>query len=1447
MNSGTISSRCRSVLLGTALALGGELGALLSVAQAQDPVPTVNRLSAQLAANAFNGPQATPSTDIGRTEKASPGSLKLSTQPAVERGKPSDFASAIQYIVFIIKENRTFDEMFGLFPGEDVTTGRLSTGQVIPLGTTPDVTPRDIGHTFEMATVAIDNGKMDGFDLIDTGGDCSVNGDYLCMTEHAPEDIPNYYTYASTFTLADRMFSSMHSSSLSNHLYTIAAQSGGVVDVPVSGKWGCDAPEGSMAPVIDSTGKLTYQFPCFDFQTLADLLQDAGITSWEHYATSGSAFNAYDAINHIRNSSLWTTNFADPSQFIPDASNTSGKPFPAVSWVIAPGSEDEHPTWSTCIGENWTVNQINAVMQGPYWNSTAIFLTWDDFGGFYDNVAPPVLDQFGLGARVPLIIISPWAKAGYITHTTYEFSSFLKFVEERYGLAPLTDRDANASDMLDSFDFTQTPLPPLILQTRHCPPASTTRLDFALAQAVGVPSVGMTVTLSNYNPTAMAVTNISASGDFSETNNCPASLLGWTTGSTALAQCTITVVLTPTVSGARTGTLTLVDGDSSSPQTVRLSGTGTEVSLTSGPLGFGTVTVGSSSATKSATLKNLATSPLQITGVETSGDYSQTNNCPSSLAAQTSCNITVTFTPTATGTRYGTVTVTDSDGTGSQFVSLTGVGTNVSLSPSTLSFAPVTIGSAASGQATLTNSSSSSTVSISGMNVTGSETGVSGAVKPTYSGLVTEDFAIESSTCGSTLSPGASCTLTIAFTPTMAGTVNGQLYVHDDEADSPQSIALSGVGQYSTANPVPFLSQALVPYSAAQGGAGFTLSAQGAGFASGATVNWNGSPLATTFASATSLTASVPAAEIASAGTAVVTVSNPVSDGAPSSFQLFPITNSTTSVVLSELTSLAADSPEAVISGDFNGDGRPDLAVANSGNNTVSIFLSNGDGTFSNALTAAAGSAPDALAVGDFNGDGKLDLAVANQDDSTISIFTGNGDGTLTLKSTVAGSTTEPVSLGVADFNNDGKPDLVVVSQVDEALEVFLGNGDGTFQETSVLPNAGSGPVSVAIGDFNGDGKLDLAEANNGGNTVGILTGNGDGTFNAFSTQPATGLGPQGILAADFNGDGKLDLAVTNRTDGTISILLGNGDSTFRAQSTFATAAGPVALTAGDYNGDGKLDLVVAGQTASSISILLGKGDGTFQPHIDMATDAGPTGLTSGDFNGDGRLDVAVAAQTAGVLSIVTQSATASLSSTSLTFPTQTTGTTSAPQVVTLSNGGTAPLAISSIALTGASPGDFAQTNSCGSSLAAGANCTVTVTFTPTTGGTRTAAVTITDNAAGSPQTIGLTGTGTVVSLSPKSISFGSQRVGSSSAPQVVTLTNHGTLTLSIGGIRFTGHGAGDFAETKTCGTRVQPGASCTISITFTPQAKGTYSAVMNVTDNGGGSPQTVALSGTGM
>jgi phospholipase C len=365
--------------------------------------------------------------------------------------------TAIQHTVFIINENHTFDNFFGAFPGANgATTGLLSNGQSIPLSVMPDVYQATLCNSWDCSIQAIDSGKMDQFDLI--------TGTLSAYTQVTQQQIPNYWAYASRFTLADHYFTSVHGPSLPNHLFAVAAQSGGVIDNggnPGSGTT-CDGSSWGTVTVIDASGNRSQQAPCFNFKTLPDSLEQAGI-SWKYYADAGGYVSV---MSQIRNSVLWDDDVAPPAQFLVDAK--SGK-LPAVTWLIPPGEDSAHPPDSICEAENWNVSILNALMQAPDWNSTVVFVTWDDFGGFYDHVAPPQVDQFGLGPRVPLLIISPYAKAGYVSHTVYDHTSVLKFIETRYNLPPLTSRDAAANNMLDSFDFDASPQPPLLLQPRACP------------------------------------------------------------------------------------------------------------------------------------------------------------------------------------------------------------------------------------------------------------------------------------------------------------------------------------------------------------------------------------------------------------------------------------------------------------------------------------------------------------------------------------------------------------------------------------------------------------------------------------------------------------------------------------------------------------------------------------------------------------------------------------------------------------------------------------------------------------------------------------------------------------------------------------------------------------------------------------------------------------------
>jgi hypothetical protein len=539
--------------------------------------------------------------------------------------------------------------------------------------------------------------------------------------------------------------------------------------------------------------------------------------------------------------------------------------------------------------------------------------------------------------------------------------------------------------------------------------------------------------------------------------------------------------------------------------------------------------------------------------------------------------------------------------------------------------------------------------------------------------------------------------------------------------------------------------------------------------------------------------------------------------------------------------------PISVTVGDFNRDGNLDIAVVSYlPTGQVSIFLGNGDGTFRPGKAYAVAVQPLYAATASFRNNGILDLVVGDSLSDDVYVMLGNGDGT--FQPAVAYPTNgRPEVVATGDFNGDGKIDIAsVAGYACDCLEILPGNGDGTFGAPVVAPFTLL-DYTIAVGDFNGDGNLDVATIGDTGFEVAILLGNGDFTFRQGDDY-TVGSSPESIATGYFNRDDKIDLAVAVFEGVGVGVLLGNGNGIFQ-QPVFYDTWFPTSVAVGDFNGDGKADLVAsnagsaANLFASTVSVFLGNGDGTFQPGVMYPAGKEASYVAVGDFNGDHQPDLVVVDGSRDAAITLLNTGVAGFSPTTpLLFPFQLVGTSSPAQTVTLTNTGAAPLKISSLKATG----DFHLTSTCGSNVPPGANCAINVTFAPTSTSTQSEAVIIEDSASTKPQAIELIGAGTVVQFTPALLNFASQKVGTTSAPQMVQLTNQGAAPLDISSVLLHGFHSQDFSATNNCPASLASKATCTISITFTPNNTGTRTALVYVYDNGGGSPQTVPLTGTG-
>jgi phospholipase C len=385
------------------------------------------------------------------------GSHATSVAPTIGAGAQdtarTSAVSPIQHVVIIVQENRTFNNLFMGYPGATTATrGLKSNGKwqnlhELTLEGYPNV---DICHAEACFVQAYDNGKMDGFNLIKHIGPSPPP--LLPYHYVKRSDVKIYWDLAKQYTIADEMFESSGSSSFPAHQYLIAGQTGSQLDPP-GRPWGCDFPNKH------------YDY-CFDYQTLGDLLDNAGI-SWKYYSpgilgtpSTYSNWEAYDAIKHIRYGVDWAPQHIvmPETTIFNDISNGN---LASVTWIVPTFVNSDHLGCGIrCkdFGPNWVASIVDAIGQSKYWGNTAIFLTWDDWGGFYDPVPPKQIDSVGLGFRVPLIVISPYAKPHHLSHVDHEFGSILHFTEKLYGLPSLGQRDAVSDDLSDCFNYGQTPI-----------------------------------------------------------------------------------------------------------------------------------------------------------------------------------------------------------------------------------------------------------------------------------------------------------------------------------------------------------------------------------------------------------------------------------------------------------------------------------------------------------------------------------------------------------------------------------------------------------------------------------------------------------------------------------------------------------------------------------------------------------------------------------------------------------------------------------------------------------------------------------------------------------------------------------------------------------------------------------------------------------------------------
>jgi phospholipase C len=389
----------------------------------------------------------------------------VTTPTATKAVMSTDTRWPIKRVLYVMPENRSFDNIYGRFPGARGASTGVKFGEEVPLTASPAWLPGDLPHDRAAFLNSVDDGAYDGFA---TG----QFGDPWSYTTFEEQMVPVYWQYARDYVLSDNFFSSVGGPSHPNHLFFVAGQSGGVIDNPENiearwepgarypfKSWGCDAVGKDVFVFVkDDEGNLTKHDTCFDFPTVPQQLESIGV-SWAFYSASptqsGYFWNALNAISGVFHADLWRPEHIRPVDRI--VQDIREDKLPAVTWVTPRFELSGHPPESTCFSQNWLAGIVDAVMESDAWRHTAVFVAWDMWGGLYDHVVPRVVDEVGHGFRVPSLVLSPFAKRGYVDDAEADHCAPLKFVEDNWGLSYLTDRIVGSHNYEHVFDFDRKP------------------------------------------------------------------------------------------------------------------------------------------------------------------------------------------------------------------------------------------------------------------------------------------------------------------------------------------------------------------------------------------------------------------------------------------------------------------------------------------------------------------------------------------------------------------------------------------------------------------------------------------------------------------------------------------------------------------------------------------------------------------------------------------------------------------------------------------------------------------------------------------------------------------------------------------------------------------------------------------------------------------------------